>query len=270
MAYKKIMSFSLWGSGAIYNVGAIRNAEIAKVIFPGWVCRFHVNNVPQQTIKKLSCFDNVEIVDIKSTIWKDYGRRAGGSQPEDSMFWKFYPYFDKDVEVIIGRDPDSRPSFREKFAIDEWLKSDKQFHIMRDHPGHCTGTPILGAMWGMKTSIGIDLKKLIDDYKESVEPLIDQWFLMKSIYPLVKNQSMIHHAACCANGCQVPISDPLYWSDGDNSEHRMFIPRKGTEEIGIDYLEIIGIDVDEFDIPSAENQGKFKKWMDGGIYWWKR
>lgn len=270
MAYKKVMSFSLWGAGVIYNVGAIRNAEIAKEIFSDWICRFHINSVPKETIEKLSLFDNVEIVDIQSGSWKKYGRRAGGAQPENSIFWKFYPYFDEDVGVIIGRDPDSRPSLREKIAIDEWLESDKQFHIMRDHPGHCTGTPILGAMWGMKTSISLDLQKLMDEYENSQWPMIDQWFLMKSIYPLVKNCSMIHYDASCAKGCQVPKSDPLYWEDGGNSEHRMFVPRKGTDVIGKDYLEIIGIDVDENDLPSAENQGKLKKWIDNGIYWWKK
>lgn len=270
MAYKKVMSFSLWGGGAIYNVGAVRNAEITKEIFPDWICRFHTNSVPKDTIDKLSQFDNVEIVKMGDAPWKKYGRRAGGSQPEDSIFWKFYPYFDKDVDVLLGRDPDSRPSMREKIAVDEWLESDKQFHIMRDHPGHCTGTPILGAMWGMKTSIGLDLKKLIDVYKETEWPMIDQWFLMKAIYPRVRDCSMIHHDASCAKGCQVSPNDPLYWLDGKGSEHRMFIPRKGTNVIGKDYLEIIGIDVDENDIPSGENQGKLKKWIDGGVYWWKK
>ena len=270
MAYKKVISFSLWGSKPIYNIGAIKNAEIAKEIYPDWICRFYINSIPKDTIEKLLLFDNVEIVNMETDIWKEYGRREGGSQPENSMFWKFYPYFDDDVEVLIGRDPDSRLSMREKIAVYEWLESDKQFHIMRDHPGHCTGTPILGAMWGMKTSIGLDLKKLLDDYKKSGQLLVDQWFLMKSIYPLVKDCSMIHHDESCANGCQIPTSDPLYWgNDGENSEHRMFIPRKGTNVIGKDYLEIIGLDINENDIPSAENQGKLKMWIDSGRYWWK-
>jgi len=270
MAYKKIMSFSLWGGMPIYNVGAIRNVEMCIEMFPDWICRFHVDTVPDKTIEKLSEFDNVEIVYMEKTPWKEYGRRAGGSQPENSMFWKFYPYFDKDVEVILGRDPDGRPSKREAIAVQEFLDSDKQFHIMRDHPGHCTGTPILGAMWGMKTSIGLDLQKLLDDFKKTKWPQIDQWFLMKSIYPLVKNQAMIHNDASCAKGCQIPKTDPLFWTDGPNSEHRMFVPRKGTNVIGKDYLEIIGMDVDEFDVPGAENQGKLKKWLDGGVYWWKK
>lgn len=271
MAYKKIISFTLWGSKPLFTGGSIRNAQLAKELFPDWICRFHINSVPEHIIEKLSQFDNVELVNIGTDVWKEYGRRAGDAQPEGSLFWKFEPYFDEDVEVVIGRDPDNRLSHREKIAIDEWLESNQQFHIMRDHPGHCTGTPILGAMWGMKKSVGLDLKKLIDDYKKQTQwPMIDQWFLMKFIYPLVKDCSMIHHDPSCAKGCQIPTSDPLFWTDGPNSEHRMFVPRKGTNVIGKDYLEIIGIDADENDVPNAENQGKLKKWIERGVYWWKK
>jgi len=31
---KKVVSFSLWGDNPIYNIGAIRNAELAKEIYP--------------------------------------------------------------------------------------------------------------------------------------------------------------------------------------------------------------------------------------------
>ena len=30
MKYKKVISFSLWGDNPFYNVGAIRNVELAK------------------------------------------------------------------------------------------------------------------------------------------------------------------------------------------------------------------------------------------------
>jgi len=272
---KKIISFAAWGGKPIYNVGAIRNAEIAKELFPGWICRYHVTSVPKETIEKLSQFDNVEIVEMNTTEWticKNAFANASsdGYAPVDYIYWKFFPFFDKDVSVFFSRDLDSRLSVREKTAMDEFIDSDKEFHIIRDHPGHCTGTPILGAMWGMKTSIDLDLQKFINDYKNQDAPQIDQWFLMK-LYPLIKNRAMVHHDESCADGCQIPKTDPLYWGrDGENTEHRMLGPRKGTNVIGKDYLEIIGIDVDEFDVPNDENQGKLKKWIEKGIYWWKK
>ena len=62
------------------------------------------------------------------------------------MFWRFEPAGEEDVDVMISRDTDSRLNLREKFAVEEWLESDKGFHIMRDHPHH--GYPVLGGMWG--------------------------------------------------------------------------------------------------------------------------
>jgi len=46
---KKIISFSLWGDNPVYTQGAIRNAELAKEIYPDWGYgnpdHVHQNNV---------------------------------------------------------------------------------------------------------------------------------------------------------------------------------------------------------------------------------
>ena len=39
---KKVISFSLYGNDPKYCVGAIKNAKLAKYIYPDWVCRFKV------------------------------------------------------------------------------------------------------------------------------------------------------------------------------------------------------------------------------------
>ena len=59
----KVISFCLWGNNPKYTVGAIRNAELAMAIYPGWTCRFYVaNDVPNTILFNLEIFDNVEIV----------------------------------------------------------------------------------------------------------------------------------------------------------------------------------------------------------------
>ena len=35
---KKIISFSLWGDILTYTQGAIKNVELAKEVFPDWIC----------------------------------------------------------------------------------------------------------------------------------------------------------------------------------------------------------------------------------------
>lgn len=176
---KKIISFSLWGDNPVYNVGAIRNAELAKDIYPDWVCRYYYGtSTLESTIEKLKGFDNVELINMG----------VGGDWT--GMFWRFYPASDNDVGVVIVRDCDSRLNLREKYAVDEWLNSDKEFHIMRDHPAH--GTEILGGMWGAKKGVVNNMKELIDDYIKGDFWQVDQNFLREKIYPLVKDNSSVH------------------------------------------------------------------------------
>jgi hypothetical protein len=171
---KNIISFSLWGANPKYTIGAIRNAELTPIIFPGWVSRFYCGkSVPEDIIKKLKSLPHTEII-----IMDEDGDWTG-------MFWRFYACEDSDI--MISRDTDSRLSSREKLAVDEWLESDKDFHIMRDHPYH--NTEILGGMWGVRNGILKNIKELIENYTKGVFWQVDQNFLKERIYPLVVNNS---------------------------------------------------------------------------------
>ena len=64
------------------------------------------------------------------------------------MNWRFLPTLDPQVDFFMSRDLDSLIFEREYSAVEEWLKSSKSLHIMRDHPLHKTA--ILGGMWGLK------------------------------------------------------------------------------------------------------------------------
>ena len=176
---KKIISFCLWGENPRYTIGALKNADLAKTIYPDWVCRYYIGkSTPNKIITELCDKDNTELF-----IMNESGDWRG-------MFWRFLPASDSDVSVMISRDTDSRLSEREKEAVDQWLDSDKGFHIMRDHPAH--GTAILAGMWGAKQGSISEMKQLIDEYKKDNFRELDQQFLREKIYPLVKNNSFVH------------------------------------------------------------------------------
>jgi hypothetical protein len=93
---KKLISFSLWGFNPKYTIGAIRNAELAKDVYPGWKVRFYTDFlVPTSIICRLEDL-GAEIVQ-KQEIgdWK-------------ALFWRFEPAGEPDVDVMISRDCDSR------------------------------------------------------------------------------------------------------------------------------------------------------------------
>ena len=176
---KKIISFSLWGDNPKYTIGAIENAKLAKEIYPDWVCRYYVGtSTPDNIWDVLDGMDNTELIDM------------GVDGDWTGMFWRFYPASEDDVDVFIVRDTDSRLSQREKSAVDEWLKSDKGLHIMRDHPYHTS--LIMGGMWGMKKGTFPKMKELIEIYKGGSFWQVDQNFLNKFVYPVCKNTSYVH------------------------------------------------------------------------------
>lgn len=176
---KRIISFSLWGNEPKYTIGAIKNADLAKEIYPGWVCRFYLGkSVPIKIIEELTNRENTEIY-----IMNELGNWTG-------MFWRFYPASEFDVDVMISRDTDSRLNMREKMAVDEWLESDKSFHIMRDHPYHAT--EILGGMWGVRGQALLSMKQLIHQYTKGDFWQVDQNFLKEKIYPVIMNDVCVH------------------------------------------------------------------------------
>lgn len=177
---KKIISFSLWGSNPIYTHGAVKNAKLALEIYPDWICRYYVGkDVPLDIIKSLISFDNTELY-----IMNDVGGVALGT------FWRFFAASDLDVDIMISRDTDSRLNAREKAAVDEWLASDKDFHIMRDHPYH--NVPILAGMWGVKDCFLSEMVCDIDDYVKGDFWQVDQHFLRDIVYPKIKDRAMVH------------------------------------------------------------------------------
>jgi len=192
----KIISFSIWGTNPKYLVGAIRNAELAKKIYPDWICRFYIGqSVPSQIIFQLEEYENVQIV-----MRPEFGDWTG-------MFWRFLPATEQGVEVMISRDTDSRLSYREKAAVDVWLKSDKKFHIMRDHPWH--RFPILGGMWGAKKGAIDNIKELIDNFAQQNVYGTDYKFFESVIIPILSPENVLVHDEFF-NGEMFPVTRNNY------------------------------------------------------------
>lgn len=176
----KIISFSLWGNKPMYCVGALENIKLAKEYYPEWVCRFYVDKtVPDDVINNI-LNEGGEVFKIDNDLGAYWG-----------MFWRFFANDDSEMEVMISRDCDSRLNIREKVAVDEWLMSDKCFHIMHDHYGH-RSVPILGGMWGCKKGCTDNITQKIMAWGNYANKGIDQHFLWRVIWPEVKNKCMSH------------------------------------------------------------------------------
>jgi len=173
-----IISYSLYGSLPKYLEGAVRNAEAIAESWPDWKARFYVgSSVPDKIREKLALL-GAEIVPMD------------GPENPTAMFWRFQAFFDPHVSRVLIRDTDSRLTVRDKAAVDAWLASEKEFHIIRDHPFH--QRPILGGLWGgtparlkklQKELSGTSAKGFYDE---------DQQVLAKIVYPKIKKHALIH------------------------------------------------------------------------------
>jgi hypothetical protein len=178
------LSFSLWGDKPIYNVGAIRNAELWKVIYYDWqMVVYYDETVPTETIHKLH---NLGVTTVDMTEKNLYG-----------MFWRFFAVDLPNSEYCVFRDTDSRITMRERLAVDEWVNSNKTLHVMRDHPAHYIPfgndrLGILGGMWGIKSD-KVHLTDMIEEFRKDKDLTYgsDQTFL-RDIYSMFENDRKTH------------------------------------------------------------------------------
>ncbi len=192
---KKLISFSLFGKDPKYLVGAVRNLELQQEIYPGWTCRFYTSsNVPKETVRLLQ--DNgAEIVPMKESFLDIIVNRC----------WRLLALEEKDLEAVIIRDADSRLNLREKRMVDEWLASGKACHIIRDCP-YLLKWPIMNNSWGMRGGY-LPMQKL-QKKLGFMRYRNDEHFLTDKIYPLIKDDVLIHSSYMRFPGETVISSPP--------------------------------------------------------------
>lgn len=178
---KKLISFSLWGENETYTNGAIINSIDIKEYYPGWVARFYVPKGYNENVQTTLKLNNAEIIEVPEEIQKNI----------HGLYWRFLAAEDPSISIMLSRDCDCRFSERERDAVQAWEKSNKLFHIMRDHPWH--NTAIMGGMWGCKYPCLADITKRILAYRSrTFQKGCDQFFLAREVFPWIKDYSLVH------------------------------------------------------------------------------
>ena len=186
-----IISFCLYGSKATYILGMKENIILGKKYFPNWQIRIYYNDtVPEKYIKE---YNEMGAICIKcENIGKNKMNWEG-------MFWRFLPLNDENVQCWISRDADSRLSEREFKIVNEWTKSNKTLHCIRDH--RCHYNPIMGGMFGINNKTFHERYKFekikdiipnIYNYYKERPYNVDQIFLNDKLWNLLKEDVMSH------------------------------------------------------------------------------
>lgn len=214
----KVISFSLWGTNPVYTIGAVKNALLAATLFPDWICVFYCfKSVPVAIINQLDSMPNVNVRRVTDDL---------DEQDNRGMFHRFLPAGEQGVECMLCRDTDSRLSERERFAVNAWLESGADLHVMRDHPYH--STPILGGMWGVRGAKLIGIDQGIKRFRPTRLKGQDQQFLYDWVWNKYKEGNL-----------SALIHDPFFIGNPFPSD-----AKRGLENGGVWF---IGQVFDEFD-----------------------
>ena len=180
-ASENIISYSLFGALPRYCEVAISNVQLAKEIYPEWTCRFYVDDsVPQNIIDRLTQH-GAQIVDMRDSKLLGF-------------FWRFLVIEDPTVKRFLIRDADSLLGYRERSAVDEWIASDKWFHVMRDFYSHTE--LILAGMWGGCTGVFTQLSEQMGQFiavhTQNIQRELDQEYLRQCIWPTIQHSLLSH------------------------------------------------------------------------------
>lgn len=180
---RNVIAYSLWGDQPRYLVPLLENARIRPHLFPEWTIRvYHDRAVDPGYLGQLAA-TGTQLVPMDPPPGLPAHRR---------LLWRFEAFADPNVSRFLIRDADSLLTVKERVAIDDWLRSGRRFHTMRDY---CTHTDLLLAgLWGGVGGILPPPSALLDAFigfrVENTH--IDQDLLTETVWPIVRDDILIH------------------------------------------------------------------------------
>ena len=187
-----------------YFEGIQENVDLVRKFYgPEWVVRVYYqvssNSSTLDKLCDLTCSEpSLDICDA------NYNPRLGNTTILFPLLWRFLPVIDVNVDLFLSRDLDSRINPREVAAVQEFLNSDKDLHVMRDHPAHSAF--MMGGTWGAKVNHQRDnflvaFKKLFKDAIAYIDRVsgggYDQIALVRYVWPWGKKVAISHDSYTC-------------------------------------------------------------------------
>ena len=194
---RRIIAFSLFGSHPRYLRGALQNVIAARSLYPGWTCRFYVDDSVDETFRSVMVEEGAEL------ILDDSGDR----DVRHLLCRRFLVSDDPTVGYFLVRDCDSVVFDREAAAVAEWLASNVRFHAMRDWVSHTD--PMLAGLWGGIAGTFPDMAGAISAFRAAV-PLNTNWdqlFLRDRVWPAIRDDIMVHDRCFSAHATR-PFPTP--------------------------------------------------------------
>jgi hypothetical protein len=200
-----VISFCLYGpENPKYYTGLLENIFLAGKYFPDW--KVYVYYGPDVTDKMLSHLKALSSVVLRET----------GQTGPINMIHRFYAIDEPEVDLMMVRDADSRIHWKDRWAIREFVKQ-TQFvaHTIRDNIEHTAD--MMGGLWGLRKSAGLNMHNEYRQYKEDPEKGHrnghDQNFLSDVIYPKVVSRMLVHYSNTRRKLGEHAVEFPFDWTN---------------------------------------------------------
>lgn len=182
----RVIAVSLWGDQPKYLDGILVTSALAKRLYPDWRVRIYVDaTVPAATLDRLR-ERGAEVVLMPVPKNRQVAR-----------LWRFLAADDPAIGLFLCRDCDSPIYPKEANAVTEWIRSQRPFHAMRDHPYQAE--LMLAGMWGgvagLLPQLGPKIAELDTTPLNPLNAWIDQRFLAKEVWPLIREHVFVHDTA---------------------------------------------------------------------------
>jgi len=193
---ENVIAYSLWGNEPRYLVPLLESVRILPHLFPAWSMRVYYDTT------------------VDHNYVTDLGRRGvqlrqmilpPGEPGHRRLLWRFEAIRDPSVKRFLIRDADALLSIKERVAVDDWLRSDRYFHAMRDWHTHTD--LILAGMWG---GVGNILPSPTALFRASTgwrveNDHIDQDILSDTVWPATRGTILIHDSVFTGTLGSVPF-----------------------------------------------------------------
>jgi hypothetical protein len=177
-----VICFSLFGSDPKYRRGMMHNVHALDRVYPGWGLVIYCDRINHEALMQESLGDKVDLV-----LQQEH------SQSLEGISWRLLATLQPGVRALLFRDSDSLFTTREADAVNEWLESRYDTHIIRDHPYHYS--PVMGGTLGVKGTALQFLGSLVRERlhtRRRTEYGDDQVFLSRDFYPKIRANALVH------------------------------------------------------------------------------
>jgi hypothetical protein len=162
----KVFSFCLYGTQPHYYIGLLDNIDLIQKYYPDFSIYVYLGECDPSWVLP----DSVTVV------------HTGKAGPINMLF-RYKPL--QFAEIGFVRDADSRITERDRWCIDEFLKSNYSYHIIRDHVWH--KSKIMGGLFGWKETYDLQF-----DENHPSGYGYDEGVLSETFYPVILDKTLVH------------------------------------------------------------------------------